>query len=82
MRVSPSVIARVASWVPFSSPMIMPVRTALTPVSPLEIAGSLATLVASGVLAVWLGGKIYRVGILATGKKPTLRELAVWLRAA
>ena len=33
-----------------------------------------------GVL--WLAGKIYRVGILSTGKKPTLRELGRWLRAA
>jgi len=74
--------ARVASWIPFSSPMIMPIRSALTPVSPLEIAGSFASLLLGAVLIVWLGGKIYRVGILATGKRPTLKELAVWLRAA
>ncbi len=75
-------LARVASWVPFSSPLIMPIRTALTPVSPLEIAGSIATLILVGVGIIWLGGKIYRVGILATGKRPSLRELGVWLRAA
>lgn len=74
--------SRVASWVPFSSPMIMPVRSALTPVSPLEIAGSLLTLVLTALLIIWLGGKIYRVGILATGKRPTMKELATWLRAA
>jgi hypothetical protein len=29
-----------------------------------------------------VAGKIYRVGILSTGKKPTLRELGQWLRMA
>ncbi len=75
-------ISRIASWIPFSSPMIMPIRTALTPVSPLEIAGSFATLLAGALVIVWLGGKIYRVGILATGKRPSLKELASWLKAA
>lgn len=75
-------IARAASWIPFSSPMVMPIRTALTHVSLLEVAGSLGTLLAGGLLFVWLGGKIYRVGILATGKRPTFPELVRWFRAA
>jgi ABC-2 type transport system permease protein len=60
----------------------MPMRAVATEIPPLEIAGSIALLLA-GVLAVlWLAGKIYRVGILSTGKKPSLRELGRWLRAA
>jgi ABC-2 type transport system permease protein len=41
----------------------------------------LGTLVAVVVVA-WVAGKIYRIGILSTGKKPSLRELGHWLRAA
>jgi ABC-2 type transport system permease protein len=75
-------IAVAASWIPFSSPLVMPIRSALTSLSPLEIGGSLAVLFGTMALFVWVGAKIYRVGILATGKRPTLRELAVWLRSA
>jgi ABC-2 type transport system permease protein len=30
--------------------------------------------------AVWIGAKIYRVGVLMYGKRPTLPELAKWLK--
>jgi len=30
--------------------------------------------------ATWLAGKIYRVGILMYGKKPTLQEILKWVR--
>jgi len=75
-------LAVISSWVPFSSPMVMPIRSALTAVSPLEMAGSFATLILGGLLIIWVGGKIYRVGILATGKKPSMAELVRWVRAA
>lgn len=75
-------VIRVASWIPFSSPMVMPIRTALTPVSPLELAGSFASLVLGGLVIVWIGGKVYRIGILATGKRPNLAELVRWVRSA
>jgi ABC-2 type transport system permease protein len=36
-----------------------------------------------GIAAVaWVAGKIYRVGILSTGKRPTLPELVRWVRSA
>jgi ABC-2 type transport system permease protein len=34
------------------------------------------------VLMVWASARIYRVGILMYGKKPTFGELARWLRRA
>ena len=75
-------VARVFSWIPFSSPMVMPVRTALSSVSVLEVAGSLLTLLAGTFLMIWLSAKIYRIGILSTGKRPTMGELVRWVRAA
>jgi len=74
--------ARTLSLIPFTAPVVMPMRAVATEIPPLEIALSIALLLA-GVLAVlWVAGKIYRVGILSTGKKPSLRELGRWLRAA
>jgi hypothetical protein len=42
----------------------------------------LALLAVTVAFVTWLAGKVYRVGILSTGKKPTLREMARGLRAA
>jgi ABC-2 type transport system permease protein len=30
-------------------------------------------------VVAWIAGKIYRVGILSTGKRPTLAELGRWV---
>lgn len=71
--------ARVLSWLPFSSPIIMPLRmTVMTPPA-YEIAGSLAVGVISCVLVVWLAARIYRVGMLMYGKRPGVRELVRWI---
>lgn len=72
--------ATVMSWLPFSSAIIMPLRLCLTPVSWLEISGSLVVLAVSSALAIWIAARIYRVGLLMYGKKPSLRELGRWVR--
>ena len=75
-------LSMVLGLIPFTSPITMPMRMASTPLPAVEIAASLA-LLAVGIAAVaWVAGKVYRVGILSTGKKPTLAELARWVRSA
>ena len=67
-----------SSMIPFFSPMVVPARLAFDP--PMwEILLSLAILIVSSVLLVWLSARIYRVGILMYGKKVTVRELGKWL---
>jgi ABC-2 type transport system permease protein len=68
--------------VPFTSPIAMPMRIASGAVPIVQVIGSAVLLVAALVFTSWLAGKIYRIGILSTGKKPTLKELGRWLRAA
>ena len=68
--------------VPFTAPVAMPMRLAAAPADAGTVALSLALLVLAAAAVAWLAGKIYRVGILATGKRPTARELARWIRAA
>jgi ABC-2 type transport system permease protein len=75
-------LAVVLSWLPWSSPIIMPMRIGLTSVSPLEIIGSLIVAVIGCVAAVWLSARIYRVGMLMYGKKPSFAEVAKWIRYA
>jgi ABC-2 type transport system permease protein len=75
-------LAVVLSWLPWSSPIIMPMRIGLTSVSPIEIVGSLVVALLGCVGAVWLSARIYRVGMLMYGKKPTFAEVAKWIRYA
>lgn len=72
-------IARVLSLVPITSPIIMPIRMAVTGVPPLELAASIVFLALGCVAALWLASRIYRVGLLMYGKRPTMREMARWV---
>jgi ABC-2 type transport system permease protein len=65
---------------PFSAPVAMPMRLSAAPIPPLQIALSIGILILTLLAVGWLAGKIYRIGILATGQRPSLRDLAQWLR--
>jgi ABC-2 type transport system permease protein len=73
-------LAKVMSWMPFSAPIIMPLRMTATPVAPLEIAMVLLGLLVACAAVIWVSARIYRVGMLMYGKRPSLRELARWVR--
>jgi ABC-2 type transport system permease protein len=73
---------KIISWIPFSAPILMPVRTSIIPVPWYEILAVMAGLVLACLGCVWLAARIYRVGILMYGKRPTLVELARWIRYA
>ena len=45
-----------------------------------EVWLSLGLLLAGFLAMVWIAGKIYRVGIFMYGKKPSLKEIAKWIR--
>jgi ABC-2 type transport system permease protein len=77
-----SKLAVVLSWLPWSSPIIVPLRIGLTTVSPFTIVGSIVVAIFGCVGAVWLSARIYRVGMLMYGKKPSLAEVARWIRYA
>lgn len=70
------------SQIPFTSPIVMMVRVAMgfDTGNMWELILSMALLIISFIGAVWLAGKIYRVGILMYGKKVTYKELWKWLR--
>jgi ABC-2 type transport system permease protein len=75
-----STIAVVLSWLPWSSPIIMPMRMGLTSVSPVAIGGSIAVALVGSIAAMWLSARIYRVGMLMYGKKPGFAEVFKWVR--
>ena len=77
-----STLAVTLSLIPFSSPVAMPVRWAAGNLPASELALSLAILVAGIIAVTWIAARIYRVGILMTGKRPNLKELVRWVRSA
>ena len=70
------------SLFPISSPVLMVVRMTVSTVPWWEVALSLALLAGAFVGVIWLAARIYRVGILMTGKKATLADLWRWVRTA
>ena len=72
-------LAEIASWVPFTAPVIMPLRLSLVPVPASQVALSLAVSTVTCIAMIWLSSRIYRVGILLYGKRATVREVARWV---
>jgi ABC-2 type transport system permease protein len=76
-----STFARILSLVPFTSPIATPVRWSSGGMPTWELAASLGILAVSIVGVTWVAARIYRVGILMTGKRPSAKELVRWVRA-
>jgi len=72
-------IATICSIIPFTSPIVMLMRVPFG-VSWYELGISMALLIVTFVFMVWLAAKIYRVGILMYGKKPTYKDLYKWIK--
>lgn len=72
-------VATIFSIVPLTSPIVMLMRIPFG-VPLWQILLSMVLLFATFLLVVWFASKIYRVGILMYGKKPSWKELYKWLK--
>lgn len=72
-------VSTVFSFIPFTSPVVMLMRIPFG-VPIWEQLLSLIILIGTFVFTVWFAAKIYRVGILMYGKKPTYKELIKWIK--
>ncbi len=68
------------SLFPFTSSLVMFLRTAVSEPPVWQILLSIAILIATTIGMAWFAGRIYRVGILMYGKKPTIPEILRWVR--
>jgi ABC-2 type transport system permease protein len=75
-------LAKLLSGLPFSAPIIMPLRLSVVQLPAAEIALSLLVVFAGCYIAVFIAARIYRVGMLMYGKRPGVREMARWLTRA
>jgi ABC-2 type transport system permease protein len=74
--------AVVMSMIPFFSPVLLYARAGAAAIPAWQIGVSLALLYLGVWGMAWVAGRIYRVGILMQGKRPTLPELWRWVREA
>ncbi len=77
-----STMVVIGSIFPFTSPLVMPVRALTASVPALEMALSIGIAFATAGLIVWASAKVYRIGILSSGKRPTFAQLARWVRSS
>jgi len=70
----------VLSEIPFLSPVLMPLRISIQTPPVWQMILSVALLFATIFCAIWASAKVYRIGVLMYGKRPTVPELVRWLR--
>lgn len=67
------------SYIPLTSPIVMMVRMPFD-VPMWSVLLSIGILYATAIVVVLLSAKIYRIGVLMYGKKPSIKEIIKWLR--
>jgi ABC-2 type transport system permease protein len=75
-----SSIGNFFSIFPLTSPITIMVKTAIGNISVWHLISAMASLVVAFLFFIWLGAKIYRVGILSYGKKVSYKDLWKWIR--
>ncbi len=71
------VAARILTWLPFTSAAVVVLRASLDPAALAwwEIAGAFVVLVGSTWVAIGLGARLFRIGLLSSGARPSFREI-------
>lgn len=80
IRSPESTLSVVLSLIPFFAPILMLLRVCILLPPAVQTAGSIALLLLSILLMIWIAAKIYRVGILMYGKRPKFGEVLKWMR--
>ncbi len=75
-----SMLVKILSQVPLLTPTMMALRLSIQAPQWWEIALSLVTLSLTIYGMMWVAGKVFRIGILVTGKKPSFKEIYGWLK--
>ena len=75
-------LGRVITFIPFWAPFALPVRYSITPLPLWEVLASIGVMILSVLGVAWVAGRVYRVGILAYGKRASFGDVARWIRTA
>jgi ABC-2 type transport system permease protein len=73
-------MAVVLSMIPFFSPLLMFTRISAHAAPPVQVLACIGICLLTIAALVWVAGRIFRVGILMHGKRPTIPEILKWIR--
>ncbi|HOV92790.1 MAG TPA: ABC transporter permease [Candidatus Kapabacteria bacterium] len=77
-----STLATILSLIPPFTPILMTARIAATTVPSWQLFLSVVLTLGTLFLSIWIAAKIYRIGILMYGKKPSFKDLIKWLKTS
>jgi len=69
-------LATTLSYIPFTAPLTMMIRTGASDVPVIEVVGSLLVVFASSLALLWISARVFRAGLLMYGQRMGVR--AVW----
>ena len=75
-------VIRILSWFPFTAPTAMLLRIPMAEVPVVDIVGSIVMILITIPVVLWAGSKVFRMGLLMYGKRPTLAQVWQTLRRA
>ncbi len=75
-------LARVLSWFPLTAPTMMLLRLPMAEVPVIDIIVSIGAIILAVPVVLWAGAKVFRMGLLMYGKRPTLKQVWRVLREA
>lgn len=73
-------VGKFLSFFPMTAPIVMLTRVIVHEPAAWEVVVSIAIILVTIVLLTWASGRIFRIGILMTGKKYRFKEMIRWLR--
>ncbi len=71
----------ILSQIPFFAPILMFARINISTPPFGEIFLSIVIMIVTILVIIWLAAKVYRIGILMYGKRPTIPEIMRWIKA-
>ena len=76
-----SMLIKVCTYIPFTSPLALPARFAMSAMQPLELIISILVLLLSTIGIGYLASGVYRLGVLLYGKRPSIKEIYKQLKS-
>jgi len=73
------IVIKIFSYIPFTIPSVMLLRLNISPVTNYEIIFTILLMLLSIIIMIKVSAKIFRIGILSYGIKPTLKEILSWI---
>ncbi|NNG26326.1 MAG: ABC transporter permease [Ignavibacteriaceae bacterium] len=74
-------ILRVFSYIPLTIPSVMLLRVNIAPVPVVDLLITISIMLTSIFIMIKLSAKIFRIGILSYGGRPTIKEIISWIKS-